>query len=104
MLLKNKIEVIPFKDFMSPPAASIRKKTPLQSSIYSFLPPITIKSLLPLTDPMFALFLIGSSIVVLIAISEDLFASTGFTAVSAGISSFLNIALPLVGYGLSFWL
>jgi len=104
MFLKNKIEVIPFEDFMSPPAASIQKKTPLQSSIYSFLPPITIKSLLPVADPMFALFLIGCSVVVVFALSESLFASSGFTEISVGLSSFLKIALPLVGYGLIFWL
>lgn len=112
MFITNKIEVIPFREFTSPPALSFsdysekpsKKVIPLQSSIYSFLPPITIKSLLPIADPMFALFLIGSSLVVVIALSESLFASSGFTEVSAGVSSFLKVALPIVGYGLIFWL
>jgi hypothetical protein len=97
-------EVIPFKDFMSRPAASIQKKTPLQTNIYSFLPAITIKGMFPLGDPAFTLFLIGSCVVVGIALSESLFASSGFTEVSSGISSFLKILLPVAGYGLIFWL
>jgi hypothetical protein len=104
MFYKNKIEVIPFEDFMSRPAASIQKKTPLQTNIYSFLPTITIKGMFPLGDPAFALFLIGSCVVVGIALSEPVFASGGFTEVSSGISSFLKVLLPVVGYGLIFWL
>jgi hypothetical protein len=104
MFYKNKIEVILFKDFMSRPAASIQKKTPLQTNIYSFLPTITIKGMFPLGDPAFALFLIGSCVVVGIALSESVFASSGFTEVSCGISSFLKVLLPVVGYGLIFWL
>lgn len=104
MIFQNKIEVIPFKDFMSRPAAIIQKKTPLQTNIFSFIPAITVKGLLPFSDMGFTLFLVASSAVVVIALSETLFAHSGFIEVSAGVSSVLKFALPVAGYGAIFWL
>jgi hypothetical protein len=103
MVFSNKKEVIPFKDFMSPPAASIRKKIPLQT-VYSFLPPFTIKSFLPVgIDPMFTIFLVAGGVVVLVAVSEYLLAEAGFTEISGFMTGLFKFLLPVVGYGSILW-
>lgn len=45
-------------------SAQQTKLTPLHTSINSFFPPITIKNFLPVAEPAFALFLIGSCITI----------------------------------------
>lgn len=102
MFTANKKEVIPFREFMSRPALQ-PKETPLKLNIYSFIPTITLKGLLPLSDMGFTIFLIGGCAVVVFALSETLFAHTGYTEVSTGVSSFLKVVLPALGYGLIFW-
>lgn len=104
MLFSNKIEVISFKEFMSPPAPTKKEIIPLTTSIFSFLPTFTMKGFFPIHDLGFSLFLFGSCAVAAFAFSETLFAHGGFIEVSEGFSNFLKVILPLVGYGLIFWL
>ncbi|MGE8079237.1 hypothetical protein [Peribacillus loiseleuriae] len=103
MIGKRKIEVIPFKDFMRRPATLIQNRTPLQTNIYSFFPPITISSFIPVGDPAFALFLIGGSLITVIALSEYLFASGGLSGLAGTIAGIMKLILPIAGYGLIFW-
>ncbi len=103
MIIKQKIEVISFRDFMSGPAAQILKKTPLETSIYSFLPPITLKSFFPVHDPLFALFLASASLIAAIAFLEKIIAIHGFSEVTETISNIMKVILPIIGYVLIFW-
>ncbi|MFJ7680350.1 hypothetical protein ACIQXQ_20185 [Peribacillus sp. NPDC097198] len=103
MFKKHKIEVIPYKDFMSRPATSIQRKTPLHSNIYSFFPSITITSFFPIGDPAFAFFLVSGGLIAVVALSETALASSGLSSVSSVLSSLFRFVLPVVGYGLIFW-
>jgi hypothetical protein len=104
MFAKNKIEVIPFKDFMcGRPATPIQKKTPLLP-VYSFLPPFTIKSLLPIgLDPTFTIFILASGIIVLLAVCEYALAEFGFTEISDVLGTVFKFAFPVAGYGTILW-
>jgi hypothetical protein len=102
MFNKNKIEVIPFREFVSRPATCTQKKAPLMP-VYSFLPPFTIKSLLPIGDPAFALFLIAGGVVVFLAFSEYMLAEFGFTEISDVFGSVSKFLLPVAGYGTILW-
>lgn len=102
-MFKTKKEVISFKDFMSRPAHPIERNTPLQTSIYSFFPPITLKAFFPLHDPTFALFSIACGTVVVIALTEKILATNGLTGIAGSISSFLKFAFPIGSFGLIFW-
>ncbi|MDP4085775.1 MAG: hypothetical protein Q8934_14310 [Bacillota bacterium] len=104
MFFQNKIEVIPFKEFMSPPAPTKKEIIPLTTSVFSFLPTFTLKGFFPIHDVGFCLFLVGSAAVAGMALSEKLFAHGGFIEVSEGVGNFLKIVLPVVGYGLIIWL
>jgi hypothetical protein len=102
MFNKNKIEVIPFREFVSLPAKRTQKKAPLMP-VYSFLPPFTIKSLLPIGDPAFALFLIAGGVVVVLAFSEYMLAEFGFTEISDVFGTVSKFLLPVAGYGTILW-
>jgi hypothetical protein len=103
LLNKKKIEVISFRDFMSRPAASIQKKAPL-IPVYSFLPPFTIKSLLPVgLDPTFTIFVIAGSTVVIFALFEYMLAEFGFTEISDVLGTVFKFAFPVAGYGTILW-
>jgi len=104
MINKNKIEVISFKDFMSPPAPSIQMKFPLTTSIYGFIPPITLKGLFPLHEPAFVLFLIGGGLIAATAFSEKILTVNGFTNITGVVSRVTKIMFPVLGYGALFWL
>jgi hypothetical protein len=85
------------------PATPIQKKTPLMP-VYSFLPPFTIKSLLPVgIDPTFTIFLIASSTIVVLAFAEYALAEFGFTEISDFMGTVFKFILPVVGYGTIFW-
>jgi hypothetical protein len=103
MFLQNKKEVISFRDFMSRPAATIQKKIPHKNYMFSFMPAFGLKDLFPFQDLDFTLFFIGSCAVLAIALSEKLFAHSGYTEFSEGLSSFLKVILPIVGYGSILW-
>lgn len=103
MFIKKK-EVIPFKDFMSPPAAIIPKRKPLPTSLYSFFPPITIKSFFPIHDFGFSLFLTTGGIVLVLALADRFFTSTETSEVGMYLSSFAKVAFPVVGFGSVLWL
>jgi hypothetical protein len=104
MFQTNKIEVIPFKDFMcGRPATPIQKKTPLLP-VYSFLPPFTIKSLLPVgIDPTFTIFVIAGASVAVLALFEYMLAEFGFTEISDIMGTTFKFAFPVVGYGTILW-
>lgn len=103
MFHKNKIEVIPFREFVSLPPTPIQKRTPLLP-LYSFLPPFSIKSLLPVgLDPTFTIFVMAGSAVVLVALTEYFLAEFGFTGIARVLSSVFNVMLPVVGFGTIFW-
>jgi hypothetical protein len=102
MFTKNKIEVISFREFVSLPAKRNQKKAPLMQ-VYSFLPPFTIKSLLPIGDPAFALFLIAGGVVVVLAFSEYMLAEFGFTEISDVFGTVSKFLLPVAGYGTILW-
>ncbi|MCM3411210.1 hypothetical protein [Metabacillus litoralis] len=103
MLFKNKSEVISLKDFMSSPAASIQKEKPLQTSIYSIFPVITIGDFFPIQEPGFALFFISTGIIAAIALCEKWLAMNGFTDISGNISRMTSVLFPVVSYGALFW-
>jgi hypothetical protein len=100
---KNKIEVISFREFVSRPATYTQKKAPLPLSICSFLPPFTIKSLLPVGDPAFALFLIAGGVIVILAFSEYMLAEFGFTEISDVFGMVSKFLIPVAGYGTILW-
>ncbi|MEK5390233.1 hypothetical protein NSQ59_07590 [Margalitia sp. FSL K6-0131] len=102
-MLNKKIEVIPFNEFMSRPAHPIERNLPLQTSIYSFFPPITLKAFFPLHDPTFVLFTLACGTVVVIALTEKILAINGLTGIAGNISSFLKFAFPIGSFGLIFW-
>jgi hypothetical protein len=104
MNVRTKKEVISFRDFMSRPATTIQKKTPLRNNIYSFFPPITIGSFFPVHDLEFSLFLLSGGVIVIIAIMDRFL--TGTDASSAGIllSNIARVAFPVVGFGSVLWL
>ncbi|MBP1944653.1 hypothetical protein [Cytobacillus luteolus] len=103
MFNKNKIEVIPFNEFMSRPAYRIPKKIPLTNSIFSFLPPITLKGLFPLHEPAFALFVLGGGLIVATAFVEYLLAENDSGYIASIISSAASVLFPIVAYGAVFW-
>ena len=102
MLFQQKIEVIPFKEFMSRPAYRIPKKIPLTNSIYSFLPPITVKGLFPLHEPAFALFVLGGCLNVATAFVEYLLAENDSGYLAAIISNVASVLFPIIAYGVVF--
>jgi hypothetical protein len=104
LLNSKKIEVIPFKDFMcGRPATPIQKKTPLLP-VYSFLPPFTIKSLLPIgLDPTFTIFIFATGTIVLFAICEYALAEFGFTEISDVLGTVFKFTFPVAGYGTILW-
>lgn len=103
MIFSNRKEVLSLKEFMSRAATSIPKKRPLRP-VYSFLPPIAIKSLFPIgIDPTFTLFIVGCSFLVVVAISETLLAKYGYTEISNIISSTFKFTLPALGFGTIFY-
>jgi hypothetical protein len=104
MFTKNKKEVIPFKEFMSLPAKRIHQETPLNTSIYSFFPPITIKSFFPVHDLGFSLFLIGGAVILAVALADRFLMSTDTSEIGMYLSSFVKVAFPVVGFGSILWL
>ncbi len=84
------------------PAAQIPKVKPHTTNLFSIFPPITLKSFLPVQDP-FTLFLIGGGLILAIALSETLFASSGYSEVAGTISGIFKFVLPVFCYGLIFW-
>jgi hypothetical protein len=105
MFLQKKIESYSLTEFLSRPAANIPKKeiAPHKNYMFSFMPAFGLKDLFPFQDLDFTLFFIGSCAVLAIALSEKLFAHSGFTEFSEGLSSFLKVVLPIVGYGSILW-
>jgi hypothetical protein len=105
MFIKNKKEVISFRNFMGGRAATpiIQKKTPLPP-VYSFLPPFTIKSLLPIgLDPTFTIFILATGTIVLFAVCEYALAEFGFTEISDVLGTVFKFAFPVAGYGTILW-
>jgi hypothetical protein len=103
MLSTKKKEVIPFKVFMSSPATRTFKGIPLTSSIYSFLPPMTLMDFIPIHDPAYGLFLLGSGLIIGIALLEKIISGSGATELSAILSTLARFAFPGVGFGVLFW-
>jgi hypothetical protein len=106
MKWKNKIETIPFREFMAGPHHP-QKETSHTNSIYvmsAFFPTITPGSFFPIHDTGFALFLISGSVIVSSAFFQHLSAKIGFTGVSEAISSISGFVFPIVVYGAIFWL
>lgn len=102
-MFNQKREVIPFKEFLRPPAAIIPNRRPL-TPIYSFFPPITIKSFFPIHDGGFSLFLLAGSVVVIIALADRFLMSTDCSAFGMYVSAFAKVAFPVVGFGAGLWL
>jgi hypothetical protein len=103
-MFNKKKEVIPFREFLSRPAYDTQKKKPLPIQLYSFLPPFSIKSMLPIgVDPAFTLFLIAGGTIVILALSEYMLAEFGFTEISDVMGTVFKLALPVIGYGTIFW-
>ncbi|WP_409297780.1 hypothetical protein V1498_06925 [Peribacillus sp. SCS-26] len=95
-MFAKKIEVIPFKDFMSPPAPSTRK-TPLPTKVYSIFPAFTIKSLFPMGDPTFTLFLVAAGAITGIALTEKFLEAFDLDDVASVISTTSKFLIPTAG-------
>jgi hypothetical protein len=104
-MFKNKIEAIPFHEFMAG-HHSTRKETPRTNNIYAisaFFPAITPESFFPLQDGGFLLFLGGGALIVGSALLERLFAKNGSTMVADIISGLSKVVFPVIVYGTVFW-
>jgi hypothetical protein len=105
MFCKNKIEVIPFREFMAGTHHS-QKEAPRTNSIYAmsaFFPTITPGSFFPVHDPGFALFLIGEAAIVGSAFFQHFAAKSGSPAISEAIGAISGFVFPVVVYGAIFW-
>jgi hypothetical protein len=103
-MFTKKKEVIPFKEFLSPAAAIIPKQRHLPAHVYSFFPPITLKSFFPIHDGGFSLFLLAGGIILIIALADRFLMNTETSEIGIYISSFAKVAFPVVGFGSVLWL
>lgn len=100
MISVKKKETLSLKEFMSRPATLIQKKKSPLRPVYSFFPTISIKSMFPFgTDPIFTVFIIGCSLLLVIVVSETLLAKNGFTEIASFISTTLKYTLPVIVFG-----
>jgi hypothetical protein len=105
MLLKNKMETIPFREFMAGNHRTRKEASPNKSirSMSVFFSVITPSSFFPVHDTGFALFLIGSAAIAGSALLQHMTAKAGSTAISEVISSVSGFIFPAVVYGAVFW-
>lgn len=104
MFGKNKIEAIPFKEFMANERAV--KEMPHTNNIYAFsafFPAITPQGLFPIHDPAFALFVCVSGAVVASAFFERFFIRSGSPYIAEMISMTTGFIFPAIVYGAVFW-
>lgn len=104
LAMNRKKEVFTVSEFLAcQPIKPAQCKQPLNTSIYSFFPPITISAFFPVLDPTFSLFLIGGVFIAIVALIEFILASFGKTGISSFISGVAKFIFPALGYGLIFW-
>ena len=105
MIFPAKKEVLTLSEFLAPqPSKPTQSKKPLNTSIYSFFPPITISSFFPvLSDPTFGLFVIGCGLITIVGFAEYVLALSGNSEISAYIAGISKVVFPIIGYGLLFW-
>jgi hypothetical protein len=104
MFGKNKIEAIPFKEFMANERTV--KEMPRTNNIYAFsafFPTITPQGLFPLHDPGFALFVCVSGAVVVSAFFERFFIRNGSPYIAEVISMATGFIFPAIVYSAVFW-
>jgi hypothetical protein len=105
MFKKNKIEAIPFREFMA--NEHKRKETPHTKSIYAFsgfFPTITPTSFFPVYDTDFLLFLVGAGAIIASSFFEQMAAQLGLTNVAGTIKTISSFAFPVMVYGAVLWL
>jgi hypothetical protein len=105
MFCKNKIEVIPFREFMAGNHRT-KKETPRTKNVSvmsAFFPVITPGSFFPIHDTGFALFLIGSATIAGSALLQHMTAKAGSNAISEVISSISGFIFPVIVYSSIFW-
>jgi hypothetical protein len=105
MFCKNKIEVIPFREFMAG-NHRVKKETPRTKNVCAmsaFFPVITPQNLFPIHDPGFALFVIGAGLIAGSAFLERISARFGAPVVAQVISDVSRFLFPVIGYGALFW-
>ncbi|MED4534853.1 hypothetical protein [Metabacillus fastidiosus] len=106
MFNKNKIEVIPFKDFMSRPAACIQKEIPLQTNIYGFLPGMSLErffDMSPQVSGLYAVVLGVGAFAMLSHLIEVTTAKNGFNNVAYVIETVTRFILPMGTFGFMIW-
>jgi len=99
------METIPFREFMAGNHHT-PKETSRTNSIYAmsaFFPVITPQNLFPIHDPGFALFMIGSGLIVGSVFLERILARFGAPVVAQVISDSSRFLFTLIGYGTLFW-
>jgi hypothetical protein len=104
MFRKNKIEAIPFKEFMANERAV--KEMPHTNNIYvysAFFPTITPKSFFPIHDTDFLLFLVGAGAIVGSAFLQHITARVGSSLIADVLSSISAFVFPVIVYGAIFW-
>lgn len=102
---KNKIEAIPFREFMAG-HHSTREEKPRTNNIYAmsaFFPVITPESFFPVHELGFLLFVAGGVLIVGAAFVENIFAKIGLTLVAEVIKDVSKVAFPVLVYGGVFW-
>jgi len=105
MFCKNKIEVIPFREFMAGNHRT-KKETPRTKNVCvmsAFFPTITPGSFFPVHDPGFALFLIGGAVIAGSAFFQHFAAKSGSPAISEAIGAISGFVFPVVVYGAILW-
>lgn len=103
---KNKIEVIPFREFMSPPAETIPKVKPHTPILYSLVPGMTVErffDMSPQVATAYALVLGVGGIAILSHLIETSIAKSGLEHVSYIIEKITSLALPIGTYAFMFW-
>lgn len=101
MVFSKKTEVFSVKEFMNRTA-----KTPKMPNlpIYSFLPAVSLKTLIPISDPTFALFLAVTGGITAIALIEKILELCEIEEVAEFINTTMKIFLPIAGFGSVIWL
>lgn len=100
MFNKNKIEAIPFRDFL---AGSVPKEIPHTNNIYSVFPIMTPQMFFPIHQTDFALFVITGGVILIAAFSERISERYGFTLAADIISGAVKVVLPVVSFGALAW-
>jgi hypothetical protein len=102
---KNRIETIPFREFMAGNHRTQKEASPSKDIyVYSgFLPTITPQNLFPIHDPGFALFLAGVGLIAGATFFERFTARSGMFELSETIEVIGRFLFPVIAYGSVFW-